>query len=77
MTGLRSSIIVRDSDIYCPRSYRASNNTASKVQTKETTAKNFHLEEPKVKKAKLTLFRAAEASKPSEQARKERKKKKY
>ena len=31
--GLRSSAMVRDSDIRCPRGHRLSNNTASKVQT--------------------------------------------
>ena len=31
--GLRSSTMVRDSDIHCSRGHRPSNNTASKVQT--------------------------------------------
>ena len=31
--GLRSSAMVRDSDIRCPQGHRPSNNTASKVQT--------------------------------------------
>ena len=31
--GLKSSAMVQDSDIYCPRGYRPSNSTASKVQT--------------------------------------------
>ena len=40
--GLRSSAIVRDSDIRCPRGHRPSNSTVSKVQTQETTAKDSH-----------------------------------
>ena len=47
------------------------------MQTQETTAKNFHSEEPNIKKAKLTLIRATEASEPSKQARKKKKKKKH
>ena len=32
-TGLRSSAMVQDSDIYCLKDHRPSNSTASKVQT--------------------------------------------
>ena len=31
--GLRSSTMVRESDAHCPRGYRPSHNTSSKVQT--------------------------------------------
>ena len=31
--GLRSNTMVRESDAYCPRGYRPSHNTSSKVQT--------------------------------------------
>ena len=72
--GLRASTMVQDSDIRCPRGYRPSNSTAAKVQTQGT--KDSHPEEPKVKEIRPTLFRA-EASKLSEQARKEKKKKKH
>ena len=72
--GLRSSIMVRDSDIRCPKGHRLSNSTAAKVQTQET--KDFHPEEPKVKEVRPTPSRA-KASEPSEQARKEKKKKRY
>ena len=75
--GLRSSAMIRDSDIHCPQSHRLSNNTASRVQTQGTTAKDSHKEEPKVKEVKPTLSRAAEASEPLEQARKEKKRKKH
>ena len=71
--GLKSSIIVRDSDIYYPRDHRSPNSTASKVQTQETTPKNFHQKEPKVKDIKPNLSRAAEASEPLKQARKKKK----
>ena len=69
--GLKSSIMVQNSDIHCHKSHCSSNIIASKVQTQETIAKDSHLDEPKVKKAKLTLSRVVEASKPSEQACKE------
>ena len=74
--GIRSSTMVRDSDIRCPKVHRPSNSTTSKVQTQGTTTKNSHPEEPKVKEPKPTPSRA-EASKPSEQARKEKKKKRH
>ena len=51
--GLRSTIIVRDSDIRYPRDHRSSNNTASKVQTQGTAVKDsFHPEELKGKDPK-------------------------
>ena len=74
--GLRSSIMVRDSDINCFRDYRLSNSTASKVQTQGTTTKNSYPGELKVKEKKPTSL-WAEASKPSEQAHKEKKKKRH
>ena len=74
--GLRSSTIVRNLDTHCPRGQRPSNSTASKMQTKGTTIKDFHPEEPKVKEAKPTSS-WAKASKSSKQTRKKRKKKKH
>ena len=71
--GLRSSAMVRDSDICYPQGHRLSNSTASKVQTQGITAKDSQQEKPEVKEVKPTLSRAAEASKPSEQACKEKK----
>ena len=70
--GLRSSIMVRDSGIHCPKGHRPSNSIALKVQTQGSTAKDSHQEKPKVKEVKSISFRAAEASKPLEQARKEK-----
>ena len=75
-TGLRSITIVRDSDIRCPRGYRPSNITALKVQTQVITTKDSHPEEPKVKKPRPTLSRA-EATEPSKQVRKKKKKKRH
>ena len=51
--GLRSSIIVWDSDIYCLKDHRFSNSTTSKVQTQKTTAKESKPEESKPKELKL------------------------
>ena len=70
--GLRSSSMVRDSDIRYPRGHRPSNSTAAKVQTQGS--KDSHPEEPKVKEVRPTW---AEASEPSKQARKEKKKKRH
>ena len=74
--GLRSSTMVRDLDICCSRGHRPSNSTALKVQIQETTTKDFHPEEPKIKETRPTPSRT-KASKLSEQARKEKKKKKH
>ena len=75
--SLRSSAMVRDSDICCLRGHHHSNSIALKVQTQETTVKDSHQEKPKVKEVKPPSFRAAEASKSLEQARKEKKMKKH
>ena len=75
--SLRSSAMVRDSDIYCPQGHRPSNSTVSKVQTQGTTAKDSHQEEPKVKEVKSTSSRVAETSESLEQAHKEKKKKRH
>ena len=75
--GLKSSTMVRDSDICCSKGHRSPNSITSKVQTKGTTAKNSDQEEPKVKKIKPTLSRVTETNKPSEQAHKEQKRKKH
>ena len=50
--GLRSSIIVWNSDARCFRGHRPSHNTSSKVQTKGTTAKEPRVKEPRPKEAK-------------------------
>ena len=74
--SLRSSTIVWDLDICCPRSHRHSNSTISNMQIQWTTAKDFHPEEPRVKETRPTLSRV-EASKPSKWARKKKKKKRH
>ena len=66
--GLKSSSMVRDSDIHCPRGHCPSNSTAAKMQTQGS--KDSHPEEPKVKEVRPIR---AEASEPSKQARKEKK----
>ena len=74
---LRSSTMIRNSNICYPRGHCPLNSTASKVQTQGTTAKDSHQEEPKVKEVKLISSWAAEASKPSEQAHKGKKRKRH
>ena len=76
--GLKSSTIVRDLDICCPRDYRLSNSTASKVQIQEATAKDSHPKELKVNKARPTSSWTTKATtEPLEQARKKKKRKRY
>ena len=56
--GLRSSTMVRESDARCPRGHRPSHNTASKVQTQGTSAKEPRPEESRTKEAKLVKEKA-------------------
>ena len=51
--GLRSSTMVRNSDIRCPKNYRFSNSTALKVQTQGTIVKKSKPEKSKPKELKL------------------------
>ena len=61
--NLKSSIMIRDSNICCLRNYCFSNIIISKVQTQTTIAKNSHFEKLKAKNRKLTkadkLFKQA------------------
>ena len=75
--GLRSSTMVRDSNICCLRGHCLSISTASKIQTQKTTANDFYLKELKVKNVKPTSSWAAEASKPLKQTCKKKKKKRH
>ena len=55
--GLRSIIMVQNLDIYCSQGYRSFNNTALKMQTQGTIAKDFsHLEKFKIKDPKSALL---------------------
>ena len=49
---LRSSTMVRESDVYYPRSHRPFHNTFSKMQTQGIIAKQPRTKESKPKKAK-------------------------
>ena len=51
--GLKSSDIVQDSDICCPKGHRPSNSITSKVQTQVTTGKISKLEKSRLKESKL------------------------
>ena len=80
--GLKSSAMVRDLDICCPRGHRSSNSTASKVQTQETSIKEPRPEESKTKEAKQAKRKATappwtNAAESSEQGKKDRKNKKW
>ena len=79
--GLRSSAMVRDSDICCPRGHRPFNSIASKVQTQGTSAKKPRPEESRTKEAKQAKGKAlapprTNAAEPSEQGKKDGKDKK-
>ena len=76
--GLRSSIMVRDLDIRCPRGHCPSNSTISKVQTQKTSAKEPRPEESRPKEAKPAEGKApvpprTNAAEPSEQEKKDKK----
>ena len=51
--GLRSSTMVRDSDICCYRNHRHFNNTTSKLQIQGTTGKESKPEMSRPKESKL------------------------
>ena len=79
--SLKSSSIVRDLDICCPRNHRPSNNTTSKVQTQETTTKKPHSKESRPNEAKLakrnvSVLLRTNAAESLEQGKKDRKNKK-
>lgn len=61
--GLQFSAIIWDADFCCPKSHCFSDNIVLKMQIQETTAKNFHLEDSKVKEIKPTLSQVAEVGK--------------
>ena len=75
-TGLRSSIMVWESDTHCPKGHRPSHNTSSKVQTQETTAKEPCTKESKPKKVKSTDGKVSTLSHSNEPAKPNCKKKK-
>ena len=74
--GLRSSTIVRESDIRCFQGYYSFYNTFSKVQTNGTTARKSHTKESRPKEAKLTDGKAPVPPRSNEPAKPNRKKKK-
>ena len=72
--GLRSSTMVRDSDARCPRDYRSSHNTSSKVQTSGSKDSSRSEEfKPKDPKPAPSCDDAAEPAKKED--RKDKKKK--
>ena len=80
-TALRSSAMVRDSDIRCPWGHHPSNSTAAKVQTQETSAKEPYPKKLKTKEAKLAKKKAPALPRTNmaeflEQGKKDRKDKK-
>ena len=79
--GLRSSAMVRDSDIRCPRGYCPSNSTASKVYTQGLSVKEPRPKESRSKEAKQVEGKAPAPSRTSavessEQGKKDRNDKK-
>ena len=52
--GLRSSIMVQDTNSHCPRGHRLSQNTSTKVQTQGSTAKESKPKESRRKESKPT-----------------------
>ena len=74
--GLRSSIMVRESDLLCFRDYRPSHNTFSKVQTQGSSHKDLsRSKEPKSKDPKPAPSRDNVAEPAKKEDRKKKKKK--
>ena len=71
--GLRSSIMVRDSDACCPRGYRLSHNTSSKVQTQGSKDSSCS-KKPKLKDPKPASSRDNAAELAKKENRKDKKK---
>ena len=75
ITGLKSSTIIQDLDIFYFKGHSLSNSTASKVQTQGITAKNsFRPKKPKTKETKFVYTDATEFFEP---VKKENKQKKF
>ena len=70
--GLRSSAMVQDLDICCPRGHRPSNSTISKMQTQGTTAKKPRLKKFKSKDTKAVRANAAELLEQDKKVKKDR-----
>ena len=73
--GLRSSIMVRDSDGSCSRGHRPSYNTFSKMQT-QGFKDSFHSKKPKPKDPKLAPPRD-DVAKPAKKEDRKKKKKRF
>ena len=73
--GLRSSTMVQDSDAHCPKGYRPSHNTSSKVQTQGSNHKDSsRSEEPKPKDSKPAPLHDNAAKPAKKDDRKDKKK---
>ena len=71
--GLRSSIMVQDSDAFCPRDHCLSHNTFSTVQTQGSKDSSCS-KEPKPKDLKLALLRDNAAEPAKKKDKKDKKK---
>ena len=72
--GLRSCTMVQDSKICCSKDYHPFNNTASKVQTQGTIAKDSLCpEKPKAKETKSVRANAVEPFKLAKKKNKQNK----
>ena len=77
-TSLRSSTIVWDSDAYCLRGYRLSQNTFSRVQTQGSNNKDFsYSKKLKSKDLKPAPLHDNAAAKPAQKKDKKDKKKRF
>ena len=73
--GLRSSTMIRDSDIHCSKGHHSSHNTSSKVQTQGFSHKNLlRFEEPKPKDPKPAPSRDNVAEPAKKEDKKDKKK---
>ena len=74
--GLRSSIIIWDSDAYCSKNHRPSHNTFLKVQIQGSNNKDsFHSKKSKSKDPKPAPLRDNAVAEPTKKKDKKNKKK--
>lgn len=77
MVGLKSNILVRNSNICYFRVYYLSNNIASKLQIQESTVKDPHSKKLKAKKVKPAYVKIVEFLKKKDKKKKTKKHKWY
>lgn len=72
--GLKSNIIIQNSDICCFKDYYFSKKTAAKIQTQGITIKDLYPKKPKSKEIKPAHFNTTKPLEQNKKNKKDRKK---